>query len=200
MLFYDLETTDLAASYGRVLCASFAELEGDPYTFRGDRKPYIGRTKIDDSRLVKAIRDELEGADLVCGWNSKLFDAPMINARLAKAGERPLMLGEKHGVTHIDLMWFSGGSSMRLGSKRLENVQKFFGTDAAKTPLDPETWALAATGDRAALDRVVVHCESDILVLRDLWPHLVPYVKQMTFNLSEVWRFLPSIPSRKVAA
>lgn len=200
MLFYDLESTDLAASFGRILCASFATLDEDPYTFRGDRKPYVGKTKIDDSRLVKAVRDELEGADMIVGWNSKLFDGPMINARLAKAGERPLMLGEKHGVRHLDLMWYSGGQSMRIGSKRLDNVQKFFGSDHAKTPLDPETWALAATGDRPSMDGVVEHCESDVLVLRDLWPHLASHVKQFQFSLSEVWPFIGEIPSRKVAA
>ena len=57
---YDTESTDLSASWGRVLCCSFVGLEGDAYTFRADRAPHKGKTKIDDSKLVVAIRDELE--------------------------------------------------------------------------------------------------------------------------------------------
>lgn len=196
VLFYDTESTDLSASWGRILCCSFAELNGKPYTFRGDEKAYKGKNAVDDSALVIAIRDELESADLVVGWNSILHDAPLLNARLAVAGERGVRFGEKHGIWHLDLMYYASGQSLKVGGRRLETVSKFFKTDDSKTPLLGETWQLAATGDKAALDSVVEHCEADVLVLRELWPNLAPYVKKFQFSLGEVFQFVDQIPSR----
>lgn len=199
VLFFDTESTDLSASWGRVLCASFVSLEDDaePYTFRGDVRPYRGRNRIDDSKLVKAVRDELESADIIVGWNSILHDQPLVNARLALAGERTLALGEKHGTTHLDLMWYAGGQSMKIGGRRLDTIAKYFKAENQKTPLDGETWQLAGAGDREAMDSVVEHCEYDVLVLKDLWPNLAPQVKKHSFTLSEVWPFLTEIPSRR---
>lgn len=198
VLFFDTESTDLSASWGRILCASFVGLEGEPYTFRGDTKPYRSRSKIDDSKLVVAIRDELESADIVVGWNSILHDQPLLNARLVLAGERPLRVGEKHSSHHVDLMWYAGGNSMKIGGRRLDTVAKFFKCDNQKTPLDGEAWQRAAVGERDAMDQIVEHCQYDVLVLRDLWPHLAPGVKKVTFNLADVWPFVDQIPSRAV--
>src|SRR5690348_8538326 len=102
ILFYDTESTSLAASWGRLLCASFVPLTGDVFTFRGDKRPYKGRETVDDSKLCIAIRNELESADIVVSWNGILHDIPLLNARLALAGERPCRLDEKHGTRHID--------------------------------------------------------------------------------------------------
>lgn len=200
VLFFDTESTDLSASWGRILCASFVDLEGDAYTFRGDTKPYKGRNKIDDSKLVVAIRDELESADMIVGWNSILHDQPLLNARLAVAGERPLQLGEKYQTWHLDLMYYAGGQSMKIGGRRLDTVAKFFKAPNQKTPLDGELWQLAGVGDKAAMDKVVEHCEFDVLVLRDLWPTLAPGVKKYTFQLGEIVPFITQIPSRRRAA
>lgn len=197
VVFFDTESTDLAASWGRLLCASFVTLDGNVYTFRGDRKPYIGKNKIDDSKLAVVIRDELEDSDIIVGWNSILHDVPLINARLAKAGERPLQLGEKYGVLNLDLMYYAGGQSMKIGGRRLDTVAKYFECENQKTPLDGETWQLAGVGDKEAMDAVVEHCEADVLVLRDVFPHLAPGVKKFQFNLGEVYPFLTALPSRR---
>ena len=106
VLFFDTESTALDGDWGRILCASFLELtEEQPYTYRKDLRPCIGRNKIDDSKLVVAVRKEIESADIVIGWNSILHDIPLLNARLAAADERPIRLGEKYGIAHIDLMY-----------------------------------------------------------------------------------------------
>lgn len=171
VVFWDLETTDLKALMGRILCCSFKPLDGEVYTFRGDEKPYKGRSRIDDSRLVVAIREELEKYDLVVGHNSRLFDHPMLNARLAKAGQRPF---KPHFI--MDTRWYLNSSSMRIGSAKLENAQKFFDLGEAKTPISWEQWQLASMGDKAAMDEVVHHCEQDVKVLEELYHHVLPYV------------------------
>jgi uncharacterized protein YprB with RNaseH-like and TPR domain len=200
VLVFDTESTDLAASWGRILCASFVGLEGDPYTLRADEKRFKGKTMIDDSKLCVAIRDELEGADLIVGWNSILHDVPLVNARLALAGERTCQFGEKHGTWHLDAMWYVSGQTMKIGGRKLDTAAKFFKADNQKTGLDGEAWQLAGCGDKKALGQVVVHCEADVLVLRDLLNHLAPQVKKFTFTLGEVWPHIGEIPSRRRAA
>jgi uncharacterized protein YprB with RNaseH-like and TPR domain len=193
----DTESTNLVAAFGHILCASFVDLDGEPYTFRLDRKKWSGKTKIDDSRLCVAIRDELEAADIIVGWNSKLHDIPLLNSRLAVAGERVCHLTEKNGTRHVDLMWYSAGQSHKIAGRKLDNISKFFGTEDNKTPLDGVAWQLAATGDKKAMDQVCVHCEADTLVLKQLWPHLASSISKFQFSLGEVWPFLGDIPSRK---
>jgi len=195
--FYDLETTDLGGNFGRLLCCSFIDLDSDEVTtFRRDRRPWKGTKLTADNRLAVAIRDRLEEADIIVGWNSLLFDAPFLNARLAAVDERPLRVGEKHGSRHLDMMWYAGGQSMRLHGKGLDKVAKFFHADNKKTPLTPEVWADAASGEPAAMQEVVDHCEADVRVTKDVFPHLAPHIKKFTFTLSEVWPFLDQIPSR----
>src|SRR3990172_12421667 len=70
---WDLECTSLSGMVGRILCSSFKPLGEEPYTFRGDRKPYRNGDIADDSKLAIAIRDDLEKYDILVGHNSKLF-------------------------------------------------------------------------------------------------------------------------------
>lgn len=197
ILFFDTESTDLSASWGRILCCSFASAKGEAYTFRYDKPPFKGNKITDDSALVTAIRDELETADIIVGWNSILHDIALLNSRLALAKERPLMVGERHGILNIDLMYYAGGQSNKIGGRRLDTVAKFFRTKQQKTALDGQVWQDAAVGDEKAMDQIVEHCEFDTLVLRELWPKLAPSIKKHQFTLSEVWQFLDKIPSRK---
>lgn len=172
-LFWDLETTNLTAIMGRLLACAFSDGFGRTRVLRIEDFP--GRTPIDDSRLAVAIRDELEQADLWVTWNGKLFDVPFLNARLLKAGERPL----RSDVKHTDLMYYSRGQFVRIGSSKLENVSKFVNSPNRKTPLDWETWQLAQQGVREAMDLVVEHAVADVLVTRDVFAHLRPHIRNV---------------------
>ena len=169
VVIWDLETTALTAIMGQILTCSFVELDGDQETYRLDVKQYKGRNKLDDARLAVAIRDRLERAHLIVGHNIRLFDIPLLNARLAKAGERPL---RTHFV--LDTMW--AARRMRIGSSKLDNLQKFFDLAHAKTPISWETWQRAARGDARAMDEVVEHNIADVLVTRELYWTVLPHV------------------------
>src|SRR2546426_11904636 len=146
---------------GRILCGSFYKIvdghASKPYTLRLDDRCYSGRSRIDDNKLAVAIRDELEKYNMIVGWNSRLFDAAFLNARLAKAGERPL-----HPQFHLDLMYYAGGCSMRIGSKKLLNVQKFFNLPDAKTEIGWGNLNLAAGRGKSAADEGGDHCEREV--------------------------------------
>lgn len=168
--YWGLETTGLTAIMGRVLCCSFADSWGNVTTFRYE--DYPGESIIDDGPLCVAIRDELEKAGHWVTWDGKLYDVPMLNARLLKAGERPL----RKDILHTDLMYYARGQFVRIGSSKLVNVSEFVQSPNRKAPLEWSTWQLAATGDRDAMDLVVEHAEADVLVTRDVFAVLSPHL------------------------
>ncbi len=195
VLFFDTESTDLAASWGRILCASYAINDGAVFTHREDHME--GRTSvIDDGPVCLRIKETIQAADIIVGWNSILHDIPLVNARLLKNGYDPIRTGDIHGVRHLDLMWYAGGQSLKIGSRKLDNVAKFLGCENQKTPLDGTTWQLAGAGDVKAMDDIVEHCEADVEVLREVFGHLAPHVKKFQFTLGEVFHVLDQIPSR----
>lgn len=177
---WDIETTNLNALMGRVLCGAIYPLatekgiDGKVKVFRCDRAPFKTDDVLDDSKLCIAMRDELEKYNMVVTWNGKLFDAPFLNARLALVGERPYQ-----PQLHLDIMWYAAGSSLRIGSKKLVNVQKFFNVENAKTEIKWADWQRAAGGDKKAMNEVVTHCEQDVKVLGEVYWKLIGQVRNI---------------------
>lgn len=184
---WDLETTDLKALFGIVLCSSFQEIVPSgyygnhhdtpprPYTLRLERTNRNRFNANPDKALVVAIRDELEKYNAVVTWNGKMFDIPFLNARLAFFGERPVRI-----QFNIDAMYYAGSTSMRIGSRRLANVEKFFhlgdSTNGGKTDIDWDVWKAAGLGDPKAMKEVVNHCEQDTKVLTEAYWKLLPFI------------------------
>lgn len=173
---FDIETTNLNAFMGRVLTCGFLDLYAKkPYVFRGDEQRFKSKEKLDDSKLVEAIRDELHKYNMIVGWNSKRFDVPFLNARLAKVDAMPV-----RAQFHLDLMYYAGGSSMRIGSRKLDNVQKFLLPDGEeKTAITWNDWGLAGIGDKKGMDMVVKHNLADLIVTRNVYWKLLPYVSNV---------------------
>jgi uncharacterized protein YprB with RNaseH-like and TPR domain len=168
--FFDIETT--FSNWRRMLCGSIADSLGRVTTLSHDTHP--GKDWLDDSALVKAYCEELDKYDVIVGWNSKLFDVPVLNSRMLFHGFRPY-----EPRMHVDLMYKATGSSIAIGRKSLDNVSKYFGVENKKTPLDPRTWDDADHGDKEAFAKIIEHCEADVLVLRDVYAKLKPMVRIM---------------------
>lgn len=174
---FDLECTSLSGMIGRILCCSFKEtkhgVKTPVYTFRGDDKRFRNtKDLVDDSKLVIAIRDELEKFNVIVAHNGKLFDRKFLNARLLKCGERPLK-----PTFFIDTMWIVR-SHLRISSK-LMNVQQFLGLPDEKTPISWDNWMRAGAFDKKAMDEVVHHCEQDVRVLEEAYWKLLPHMREV---------------------
>lgn len=174
----DLETTDLKAMMGLLLCGSFQQIvppeyEGiEAYTIFDADQPKGNANP--DKALAIALRDEMEKYDMIVTWNGKMFDIPFLNARLLKHKERPVRV-----KFHFDAMYQAGYSANRIGSKKLVNVQKFLDCVEAKTDIDWDVWKLAILGDDAALAQVIEHCEQDVKVLAEVYWRLLPYLRNL---------------------
>jgi len=174
---WDLETTGLGGNFGRILCCSFREVtptqDGKLWTIRGDVRPYRSKDIADDGKLAEAIRDTLEGYDVIVGHNSKLFDRKFLNARLLKAGYRT-----KHSQFHVDTMWIVR-THFRMSSKLL-NVQKMLDLPDEKTDITWDNWARAGAWNKAGMDEVVNHCEQDVKVLEQAYWKLLPSMRTLS--------------------
>lgn len=176
---FDIETTDLKAFMGTLLCCSFQPIlppeckQPKAYTIALEIEP--GNTDPNpDKELAMAIREELTKYDMVVSWNGKMFDVPFVNARLLKHRELPLQI-----KFHLDAMYCAGYSANRIGSKKLENVQQFLDLPSSKTKLDWDIWKMAMKGNGEALKQVIHHCEQDVKVLAEAYWRFLPYVRNL---------------------
>lgn len=176
---FDLECTSLSGMIGKVLCGVVKDILPPEFgiktkhrIYRGDATQFKSKDIADDSKLCKTISDDLAGADIIIGHNSKLFDRKFLNARLVKAGLAPT-----RQTFHIDTMW-AVRAHMRVSSK-LVNLQQFLNLPEEKTVLSWDTWMRGAAYDKKAMDEIVEHCVKDVDVLEMAYWKLVPLVRRI---------------------
>lgn len=168
-IIWDLETFgfDFKADKGFILCGSYKILgEKGVKTIAREN---INTEMWNDKAVCQKLYSVLSTADRWITHNGKRFDARFLNVRLLKHG-LPLLptMGKRH-VDTCELTWKN--LAMRAS---LKNIQEFFELKNKKTPVDLQTWTKAAAGNKAALDLVVEHCESDVLMLEEYAKKIMP--------------------------
>ena len=173
--FFDLETTNLDASIGMILCACLKTRGGDTITY------VTGKDKdgmLDDKQLCIELRDDLEKFDYVSGYYSTKFDVPYLNTRLIINGERPI-----NQLRHIDV-YYTARFKLKLHSNRLQVVAETLFDKSQKTRVVGPIWTRAAQGSKKDMQYIISHCIADVAELEDIFNTLVGFV-----NLSAVrWR------------
>lgn len=154
--FFDIEST--FSNQPIVLYAAIADQFGKIEEFRK------GPSIIDDRDLVESLTARLEEYDILVGWNTTLFDIPVIRGRNMFYGQPPL---DPH--MSIDLMYKASGSAARIGRRSLQSVSEYYDVPNRKTPLNVRTWDRAMAGDEEAYEAIVEHCNADVLVTRDVF-------------------------------
>lgn len=169
--FWDIETSGLAATFAGLFCATIKVLGQEPVTYRIDESPNYHAQPWDDKWLATQIRDELETLQIAIGYNNNMFDTPFLNSRLVKHKERVI----SPIVKHVDL-YLVARYRMKLHSNRLESLIEHLGTSTRKTPLSPETWRRAASGEKESLDEIVKHNVPDVVALEEAFLRLIPFM------------------------
>lgn len=162
--YFDIETT--FSTQPIVLYAAIADGFGNVRQFRR------GEDITDDSALVSEYAKALAEYDVLVSWNGKLFDVPVLQGRLAFHGLPRLDLN-----MHIDLMYYATGQFARIGRKSLQSVSEYFEVQNSKTPLRVRQWDRAMSGKEEDYEKIVEHCDADVLVLRDVFPVLKRFIR-----------------------
>jgi uncharacterized protein YprB with RNaseH-like and TPR domain len=172
---FDLETTNLDADFGVVLCGVVKGASGKPKVFRADKLNKKWRTtRSDDSEVVKAIVAELSEYDIWVAHNGNRFDVPFLRTRMAKWGMAPLPVRKL-----IDPV-FLARNKLKMSYNSLEKLAGFLGVNS-KTEVTGDHWLSAALdGSRESMDYIVAHCIEDVKVLEKIIGKLKAY--STTYN------------------
>ena len=165
IVFFDIETFDLAADFGLVMVGCIKERGGETTTF-------VAHGDVDERECILGVRDTLEAADYVVTYYGTGFDLPYLNTRLIIHGERPL-----HQIRHVDL-YYKVRHGLKLNRNRLDNVEDaLFGDEAKlKTRIKPGIWRRALQGNQDALDYIVHHCVADVELLEKAFNKMVGFI------------------------
>ena len=161
---FDLETSNLNANFGVVLCAVIKPDHGPALILRGDRLNRQWKTKrSDDSVLVRRVAQELMKYDVLVAHFGAGFDIPFLRARLAHWG-MPGMPNKKL----VDPFQIAR-NKFRMSSNSLDALCDVLGVKCQKTPVQGQTWVRAfLDGDRKSMDYIVDHCVKDVEMLVEL--------------------------------
>jgi uncharacterized protein YprB with RNaseH-like and TPR domain len=171
---FDLETTNLSADFGVVLCAVVKPAGAKPVTFRGDTYPRWKKGRSDDQALIQAIVAELDKYDIWVAHNGAKFDVPFLRTRLLRWGNNSLPA--KKLIDPVQL----ARNKLRMSYNSLAQVANHLGINT-KTDVKPEHWLKAALdGDTESMNYIVEHCIQDVLVLEKVVGALKAY--STTYN------------------
>jgi uncharacterized protein YprB with RNaseH-like and TPR domain len=165
----DIETTNLNADFGRILCASWMRY--------GEKKPHnvscldfpVPSDPTNDRKVVKVLMAEIAKADAWVTWYGRYFDLPFIETRALYYKMKPLP-----PVPHVDL-WFTARKRFKFTNNRLANVQEFLGV-SEKTPLTKSIWAKAGCGHVQSIKYIIKHCNADIICLAEVYDRMRAWV------------------------
>lgn len=168
---FDIETTDLDAYFGQIVCCTFKPLGKKPFTIRIDSKK--NPNKRSDKWVVEQILDTLERYDVCVGWYSQIFDKRFINTRsLLNGVNRPFPLIKHRDLCLIARAKFATrGNSLKMWSNRLRGYSD-------KTVTTPDIKRALIRLEPKAMNFVVEHCIIDVRETEANYEAMLPYLSK----------------------
>jgi uncharacterized protein YprB with RNaseH-like and TPR domain/predicted RNA-binding Zn-ribbon protein involved in translation (DUF1610 family) len=174
ILSFDLETADLSANRGHIICAA-AKWVGEKmvYTWRideGDGYRDTPQSFYNDKHIVEGLKPLLEEADAVLAYYGSGFDVPYLNTRAIINKVAPPI-----PYTLID-PWKTARSQLKLARNDMGSVASVFGA-RPKTHLPWDDWQRARYGDSAAISKLLKYNINDIKVLEEIYLEMRPVIQ-----------------------
>ena len=164
IILWDLETTNLNADFGYIICGAYKVLGEKPVTLISIRNNHSNGVT-NDKKVVEKLKKDLSSADMWVTWFGTYFDIPFLQSRLLYHGLSPMP-----PVPHVD-GWYIAKKKLHIHSNRLASVSSFLGIEE-KTKLDGPLWIAASAGDAKAQRYVEEHCVQDVKVLEQAYNRL----------------------------
>lgn len=169
--FLDIETSNLKANFGIVLCWCILDENGDLYEDWMNKKDVLSGNE--DRRVVETCIDTIKSFDRIVGHYSTYFDIPFLRTRALIHGLEFPGVGE---VYHTDA-WKMAKKSLCLHSNRQAVVAESLYGKTVKTRISHPDWRKAMLGDATSMAEVLNHCEMDVIDLKKNYETLKPFCK-----------------------
>lgn len=171
ILFWDIETTNLSANFGFIVCVGFKRLgEATKVVSIADYPKSFAKKHYNDFFVVQEAKKIIEASEVICTHYGSRFDLPFLNARLIKHGLTPV----PPDIPHIDT-WRISRYKLQLNSNRLATIAEYFNL-GTKSPVTSDAWLGAMSGDQKSIDYVVKHCKLDVDILERVYMKLRPLI------------------------
>lgn len=170
--FLDIETSNLKANFGIILCWCIADEQGDIYEDWLTKKDIASR--YEDKRVVQSCIDTMLEFDRVCGHFSTYFDIPFLRTR---ALIHNLEFPSQGELYHTDV-WKMAKSKLCIHSNRQDTVAEALSGKTIKTRIDQAAWRQAMNGNSKAMEEVLNHCERDVIDLQKNYNKLLPFYRE----------------------
>lgn len=176
VLFWDLETAGVnafSADQGYIVCFGYKWL-GDKDTKCLTVLDFPGKNCQDDTKLLSAALEIMEDADLLVAHYGDRFDRKFFEARLLRAGLKPIP-----GTRQVDTCLLAR-AKLKLSSNRLANLASFLGVETQKMAKGngwPSWWMGALRGDKKSILAMAKYCRVDVQCLSEIYlriRHLIP--------------------------
>jgi uncharacterized protein YprB with RNaseH-like and TPR domain len=176
IMYFDIETSDLSAGFGELLCFGYWwHHETRPrvlniYDYEGwDDLPVERR----DKYLLADVAMIMEEADVIIGHYSTKFDFPFIQTRLAIHKMKPIPQ-----PIHIDT-WRISKYCLKLNNNKLKTIAEALECDEQKAGVPLMVWRRAKAHDLAALKLISKYNLQDVRTERSIVERLMPLTKSM---------------------
>ena len=172
LLVFDLETSNLAANRGHIICAA-AKWVGkkEVFTWRIDEGKNYGKTAesfYNDSHILQGLLPLIAEADAVMAYYGKGFDVPYVNTRCISNN-----IPVPAPFTVID-PWETARKYLKLARNDMGSVAALVGATHQKTHLPWASWLLAHYGHKQSIDDLIKYNVNDIKTLEDVYFGLRP--------------------------
>lgn len=180
-LTLDIETSNLNADFGFVICAIAKEYaKKDIKVFRIDDYKGYENARYNDKPLVKDLRDYLVGYDGLITYNGRNFDLPFLRSQLICYGIEPMK-----DMFHVDVFYIVK-YRLKLHNNKLNTLIHFLNsTRGSKKRIEEKTYInslyyrKAITGDRSGINELVTHCKKDVKALEQCYDMLKPEIRSL---------------------
>lgn len=166
---FDIETTNLRANFGVVICGAVQPHTGRREAIKVYRQEVVSS---DDSAVVNDLITELNTYTILIAHNGVGFDRKFLNTRAVKHGlpvlSPRLKMYDPVRVARRELLMSWNG---------LDALAQYLGCRHQKYGTVGELWIKAALDhDPAALEEIVKHCVADVKVLDEVADRLEPLI------------------------
>ncbi len=176
ILVWDIETTNLSASFGTILAVAY-KWHGKPKVYVPTILDYNSQGYLNDKPLVKDFLDIYCEADYTVAHYGKRFDRPMMQTKCLKHGLGPMP--DIPMVDTCDVAW----RNFKLHSNRLASWLEYVGAKHEKMPMRTDDWLNAAHGCPKAMRAVKLRAKEDVLGLEEVFDRMRPWIREPNRHL-----------------